>query len=139
MLIAIMEGLSVAGFKSAVTSSSGETEIVATPAITNEPRFAELDGSLFLAIQTDEALKLNEGTVVEFKFKRKELTSFHVNDANQDVLNQGEADVLVMIHQDLALALKSEKLLALKIIDGDQISTYKVNDFWQPHSFLSEL
>lgn len=105
-----------------------------------QPMFAELKGSLFLAVQTSNGLRLNDGAVVEFQFKKNgSVKSFHVNDANQDVLNQGEADLLVMVHEDLALALKSEKLMKVKITSGDEVTTLRINDYWPPHVYLTNL
>ena len=68
------------------------------------PLFTELDGNLFLAIQTEEHINVEDGDVVEFIFNRKsKLVSFHINDINQDLIDKGEAQLFVMIHQDLAL------------------------------------
>jgi hypothetical protein len=139
ILVGIMEGLSGSVIISDFDKEIARVEKPRTAAKLTEPRFTKLDGSLFLAVQTGDSLVLDEGAVVEFQFKRKNLKSFHVNDANQNVLNHGDADILVMIHQDLALALKNEKLVELRIIDGDKISSFKVDEFWQPHTYLTSL
>ena len=106
--------------------------------ITTEPRFTELGNSLFLAVKTDNSLTLKEGTVVEFIFKKKNYKTYHVNDSNQDVLDKGDADLLVMVHQDLAVALGNEKLLGIKVVDGDEVSFFNVEEYWQPHNYISQ-
>ena len=57
---------------------------------------------------------------------KKTLKSFHVNDVNQDILDNGDADLLVMVHQDLALALKSNKLIkfTLNLIELGKLFSY---------------
>ena len=138
ILVGLMEGLSGFGLDMGLRGDSNSSSRGVTKDYL-EPRFADLNGSLFLALQTDIGHSLEEGTVVDFVFKRQTIKSFHVNGANQDVLNQGEADVLVMIHQDLALALKTEKLLEIKISGNGRTAAFKVGEIWAPHTYLSKL
>lgn len=139
ILVGAIKGLSGTDMNAAQRDETTTSDSFIRPTLITQPQFAELGGSLFLAIETQRGLSLNDGAVVEFKFKGKALKSFHVNDVNQDVLDQGEADVLVMIHKDLALALKSNRLQEIIITDGDQVTTYKVGEFWQPHNYLTSL
>ena len=139
ILVGLVEGISGASIKAENNKAELSSEIENFDSILIEPRFLELGNNLFLALETGQSLELHEGAVIEFKFRKKSLKSFHVNDANQDVLNQGNADLIVMVHKDLALALKSEKLVSIKIIDGDKISSVKIDDYWQPHHYLSQL
>ena len=137
ILVGLMEGLSGFGLD---TGLRGEDEMTAESIALKEspePQFANLNGSLFLALKTNQSLKLDEGSVVEFIFKRQSMKSFHVNDANQDILNHDGADVLVMIHHDLAMALKTEKLMTIKITSNGEVSSFEVGDFWAPHRYLS--
>lgn len=140
ILVGVAKGLSGVGLTDENRSENPYVITSESSDFIAQPMFTELNGSLFLAIQTSNEMTLDDGAVVEFQFKKNgTLKSFHVNDANQDVLNQGEADLLVMVHDDLALALKSEKLMKIKIINGDEVSTLRVNDHWPPHIYLTNL
>ena len=130
LLVGLMEGLSGFGLDTGLREEADlSVERIELPK-SPEPQFANLNGSLFLALKTNQALKLTEGSVVEFIFKRQAIKSFHVNDANQNILNHGGADVLVMIHQDLAMALKNEKLMTIIITSNGEVSSY-----WAPHNY----
>jgi hypothetical protein len=139
ILVGVIKGLSGTEINAAKSNEITYSDSFIRPTLSTEPQFAELGGSLFLAIETQEDLVLDDGAVIEFKFKGEALKSFHVNDVNQDVLDQGDADVLVMIHKDLALALKSKRLKEIIITDGDEVTTYEVGEFWQPHNYLTSL
>lgn len=109
------------------------------PLITNDPVFSMLDSSLYLTVHTNQVLGLEDGAVVEFVFEKKRFRSYHVVDKNYELLENGKADLLVMIQQDLAFALKSERLIGIKVINGDQITDFEIKEFWQPHNYISQL
>jgi len=104
------------------------------------PTYTYLDGNLFLAIDSKKDLHLSEGAIIEFNFgKRKIVKSFHVNDINQDIIDKGDADLFVMIHHDLALSLKNEKLIKIKVIDEGTIYRISVDKQWQPHKLIAQI
>lgn len=104
------------------------------------PAFTEIDGNLFLAIQTEEILNIQDGNVVEFVFNRNSrLISFHINDINQDLIDKGDAQLFVMVHQDLALKLRSSRLKAVNVISNDNPYSIEINDFWVPDNYLTSL
>ena len=104
------------------------------------PTFTELDGNLFLAIQSDDNIKVADGDVVEFVFGRNsKLISFHINDINQDLIDKGEAQLFVMIHQDLALKLRSNRLRDINVINNGKKYAIPVDNYWVPDSYLTSL
>jgi hypothetical protein len=104
------------------------------------PSFTEIDGNLFLAIQAEEVLNIEDGDVVEFVFGRKSrLISFHINDINQDLIDKGDAQLFVMVHQELALKLKSSRLKEVNIISNKNPYTIQINEFWVPDNYLTIL
>jgi hypothetical protein len=104
------------------------------------PAFTEIDGNLFLAIQAEEVLNIEDGDVVEFVFGRKSrLISFHINDINQDLIDKGDAQLFVMVHQELALKLKSSRLKEVNIISNKNPYTIQINEFWVPDNYLTIL
>ena len=104
------------------------------------PAFTEIGGNLFLAIQTEEVLNIEDGAVIEFVFTRNSrLISFHINDINQDLIDKGDAQLFIMVHQELALKLRSNRLKAVNIISNDNQHSIEVNEFWVPDNYLSRL
>ena len=104
------------------------------------PAFTQVEGNLFLAIKTEGQIEVEDGDVVEFVFnKRTRIISFHVNEINQDLINTGDASLFVMVHNDLALTLKSNRLKRINIKHNDEIITIPVDRFWVPHQYLSSL
>jgi hypothetical protein len=104
------------------------------------PAFTEIDGNLFLAIQAEEVLNIEDGDVVEFVFGRKSrLISFHINDINQDLIDKGDAQLFVMVHQELALKLKSSRLKEVNIISNKNPYSIQINEFWVPDNYLTSL
>jgi hypothetical protein len=105
-----------------------------------KPLFTTLDGNMFLAITSEEQIKVEDGDVVEFVFdKRNKFISFHVNDSNQDVIDTGEANLFVMISNELALSLKSHRLQEVRVINDGHVYVLVVNKFWTPDEFMSSL
>lgn len=140
VLVGLVKGLTGADIGNANSTASLMETNDGIEVMNPEPHFTELKGNLFLAVQTPQKLNLEEGAIVEFQFKRNgSVKSFHVNDVNQDVLNQGDADLLVMVHDDLAQALRSHKLMKMKITSGSEVTVVPVNDFWPPHDYLATL
>lgn len=104
------------------------------------PSFTELDGNIFLAIQTDTKIDVKDGDVVEFVFGLKSrMVSFHINDANQQLVDTGKAQIFVMVHRDLALKLKSDRLKEIKITNEGNTLSIPVNKFWVPDNYLTSL
>ena len=104
------------------------------------PSFTQLDGNLFLAIKTESQIKVADGDVVEFIFSKKtKLVSFHVNEINQDLIDSGEANIFVMVHNDLALSLKSHRLQKINIRHNNKVYSLSVNEFWTPDQFMTSL
>ena len=104
------------------------------------PLFTELEGNLFLAIQTIEKIYVEDGDVVEFVFSRKSrLISFHINDINQDLIDKGEAQLFVMVHHDLALKLRSNRLKEINITSNGNTFSIPVNNYWVPDNYLTSL
>jgi hypothetical protein len=105
-----------------------------------KPMFTTLDGNMFLAITTEAPINVDDGDVVEFVFdKRNKFISFHVNDTNQDVIDTGEANLFVMISNELALSLKSHRLQAINVIHDGQVYVLAVDSFWTPDEYLGSL
>jgi hypothetical protein len=104
------------------------------------PAFTQVDGNMFLAINTDAQIEIEEGDVVEFVFnKRTRIISFHVNDINQDLINTGNASLFVMVHDDLALSLKSHRLKRINITHENKVYSIAVDKFWMPHQYMTSL
>ena len=107
---------------------------------TMKPSYTYLDGNLFLAIKTSKQLTVEDGDVVEFRFeKSNKLISFHVNEINQNLINTGEANIFVMIHNDLALKLKSHRLKQIIVNHDNEVYKLEVNSFWAPDQFMTNL
>lgn len=103
------------------------------------PQFTLLEGNIFLAIKTDEYLEAVDGDIIEFVFKDKtKLISFHINDSNQELIDTGSANLFVMIHQDLALRLRSTRLKEINLHHDNQIINIPVDDFWIPGKNISQ-
>lgn len=140
VLIGLFESFSGTEIRADISKEANSARYVTPLTITTEPHFSEIGGSLFLAVQTEQYLRLAEGAVIQFDFRKNgSIKSFHVNDANQNIIDQGKADILVMIHQELALALRSNKLAGIKVIDGDRVMNFVIDDYWQPHTHLTNL
>jgi len=104
------------------------------------PSFTQLDGNLFLAIKTEGSIEVEDGDVIEFIFGRKtRLISFHVNEINQDLINTGNANLFVMVHNDLALALKKHRLKNINVKHDGEVYSYEVNKFWTPDQYMTSL
>ncbi len=104
------------------------------------PLFTQLDGNLFLAIQTQEPIEVTDGTAVEFVFdENAKVISFHINDANQNLINTGVANLFVMIHHDLALKLRSTRLKEINVLQGKNVTKIPVDRFWIPSQNLINL
>ena len=104
------------------------------------PAFTELDGNLFLAIKTEGYIKVEDGDVIEFIFgKKTKLISFHVNEINQDLIDTGNANIFVMVHHDLALMLKSNRLKQIKVSHNGEVHSFMVNKFWAPDQNMASL
>jgi hypothetical protein len=104
------------------------------------PSFTQVDGNMFLAIKTEGQVEIEDGDVVEFIFnKRTRIISFHVNDINQDLINTGNASLFVMVHNELALSLKSQRLKRINIKHNDEIISIQVDKFWIPHQYMTSL
>jgi hypothetical protein len=104
------------------------------------PVFTQVDGNLFLAIKTEDQINVEDGDVVEFVFnKRKRIISFHVNEINQELINTEDASLFVMVHNDLALTLKSNRLKQITITHNNEVYSLPVNKFWIPHQYLTSL
>ncbi|GEM_PF-5215911 len=122
--------------KSTASSAAGNEATVDMPA---RPVFITLADNIFLAIKVNRPLTVTDGDVVEFVFgKKAKLVTFHINDINQDMLDKGEADLLVMVHQDLALALKDKQLDHIIVHHPDGATTIPVKRNWQPDVYLSQ-
>jgi hypothetical protein len=107
---------------------------------TMKPSYTYLDGNLFLAIKTNKQLTVEDGDVVEFRFeKSNKLISFHVNEINQNLINTGDANLFVMIHNDLALKLKSHRLKQIIVNHDNEAYKLEVNSFWAPDQFMTNL
>ncbi len=120
------------GVKPEITIAKTEPSIV--------PKFTKLDGNLFLALNLEDSVNLADGTVIEFDFGRKnKIVSFHVNDINQEIIDSGKADVFVMIHQDLALELRNERLNGIKIHSFNEDISIPVGQHWKPDQYLVSL
>ena len=132
------------GFNSSAKLLSTKKEINDTYSIgllsLMTPSFTQLDGNLFLAIKTTGPIEVEDGDVIEFIFgKKNRLISFHVNEINQDLINTGNADLFVMIHNDLALALKSHRLKHINVMHNGDTYSSEVNKFWAPDQFMANL
>ena len=104
------------------------------------PSFTQVDGNMFLAIKTEGQVEIEDGDVVEFIFnKRTRIISFHVNDINQDLINTGNASLFVMVHNELALSLKSQRLKRINIKHNDEVISIQVDKFWIPHQYMTSL
>ena len=104
------------------------------------PAFTQVDGNMFLAINTEGQVEIEDGDVVEFIFnKRTRIISFHVNDINQDLINTGNASLFVMVHNELALSLKSQRLKRINIRHNDEVISIQVDKFWIPHQYMTSL
>ena len=141
ILIAIITLLKIT---TGVDSSAGRsTETVDTSAYNVPvivPQFTELDGNLFLALDLQDSLFLSDGDIVEFNFGRNnKLISFHVNDINQEIIDSGNANVFVMIPQDLAIELKNERLSSIRIKSSEKEVVVPVNQRWQPDQYIVSL
>jgi hypothetical protein len=104
------------------------------------PSFTQLNGNLFLAIKTASPIEVEDGDVVEFIFGRKtSLISFHVNESNQEIINTGNASLFVMVHNDLAIALKKHRLKHINVRHNSELYSYEVNKFWAPDQYMTSL
>ena len=104
------------------------------------PSYTQLKGNLFLAIETENAIKVEDGDVIEFVFsKHSNVSSFHVNEINQDLIDTRKASLFVMVHNDLALALRSHRLIEVNVHHNDEVSTLDVGQFWVPDQHLASL
>ncbi|RLD19635.1 MAG: hypothetical protein DRI71_11510 [Bacteroidetes bacterium] len=107
---------------------------------TMTPTFTHLDGNLFLAIATENDISIEDGDVVEFIFEKgSKLISFHVNEINQDLINTGEASLFVMVHNDLALKLRSHRLQKIIVIHHNEEYSIEVNKIWTPDQYMTSL
>lgn len=105
-----------------------------------KPLFTQIDGNMFLAINTDAQIEIEDGDVVEFVFnKRPRIISFHVNDINQDFIDTGNASLLVMVHNELVLSLKSQRLKRIIIRHKNVTYSLPVDAFWMPHQYMTSL
>jgi hypothetical protein len=131
----------ISGFNTSATLVNPLTEIDEdTESNVLTPRFTELDGNLFIAVKTDDNIEVEDGDVVEFVFNKKtKLISFHINDINQNLIDTGEANLFVMVHQDLALKLRSHRLKQINVIHNGKKQTIKINKFWLPDAHLGSL
>lgn len=134
----------LAGFKTSVLPHNPKKEV--NDAYSVEilslvtPSFTQLDGNMFLAINIEDKVEIEDGDVVEFIFnKRTRIISFHVNDINQDLINTGNASLFVMVHNELALSLKSQRLKRIKIKHNDEVISIQVDKFWIPHQYMTSL
>ena len=110
------------------------------PAAPVQPVFTTLADNLFLAVKVDQELALEDGDIVEFVFGRNhKLVSFHINDINQDLLDRGGANMLVMVHHDLALALRDKILEHINVLHKGKTITIPVKQNWQPDMYLTNL
>ncbi len=122
--------------KSTAHGIAGNEATVEMPA---RPVFITLADNIFLAIKVNRPVAVTDGDVVEFVFGKKDkLVTFHINDINQDMLDKGEADLLVMVHQDLALALKDKQLDHLIVHHPGRATTIPVKRNWQPDVYLRQ-
>ena len=133
-----------AGFKTSAKLLSPKKEVHGTYNIdllsTMKPSFTYLDGNLFLAIKTKNKLIVEDGDVVEFVFeKSNKLISFHVNEINQNLINTGNASLFVMIHNDLALKLRSHRLKQIIVKHQNEVYNLEVNSIWAPDQFMTNL
>lgn len=133
-----------AGFNSSANLLRTKKEINETYSIgllsIMTPTFTQLDGNLFLAIRTEGPIEVEDGDVIEFIFGRKtRLVSFHVNEINQDLINTGNANLFVMVHNDLALALKKHRLKHINVKHNGEVYSYEVNKFWAPDQYMASL
>ncbi len=104
------------------------------------PSYTRLKGNLFLAIETEGLIEVVDGDVIEFVFsKHASVRSFHVNEINQDLIDTGKASLFVMVHNDLALALRLHRLVEINILNNKEASTLAVDQFWIPDEHLSNL
>ena len=104
------------------------------------PAFTQVDGNMFLAINTEGSIYIEDGDIVEFVFnKRTMIISFHVNDINQDLINSGNASLFVMVHNELALSLKSQRLKRINIKHNDDVYSLPIDKFWIPHQNMTSL
>ncbi len=113
--------------------SEGDPKTTNSPA----PHYINLDGTLFLAIDTPVRLQLDDGDVVEFVFDDgSKKVSFHINEANQQVVKTTYASVFVLVPHDMALALRDKAIKKINIHShyGDYVLT--VNQHWIPHLYL---
>ena len=133
-----------AGFNSSANLLRTKKEINETYSIgllsIMTPTFTQLDGNLFLTIRTEGPIEVEDGDVIEFIFGRKtRLVSFHVNEINQDLINTGNANLFVMVHNDLALALKKHRLKHINVKHNGEVYSYEVNKFWAPDQYMASL
>jgi hypothetical protein len=134
----------LAGFNTSVNPHNPKKEV--NDAYSEEllslitPSFTQLDGNMFLAIDTEGQVEIEDGDVVEFIFnKRTRIISFHVNDINQDLIKTGNASLFVMVHDELALSLKSRRLKRINIKHNDEVISIQVDQFWIPHQYMTSL
>ena len=101
------------------------------------PQYVSLQGTLFLAIDTPARLHLDDGDVVEFIFSDgSKKVSFHINEANQEVVNTGTASVFVLVPDDMALALRDKAIRKIKVNSAYGDYVLNVNQRWAPHAYL---
>jgi hypothetical protein len=130
----------VSGFMVVSPDKDNNDAIILTDSSPMTPLFTTLEGNIFLAITTETPIKVQDGDVVEFVFdKKNKFISFHVNDSNQDIIDTGEANLFVMISNELALSLKSHRLQEVRVINDGQVYVLAVNNFWTPDEFMSSL
>jgi len=103
-------------------------------------QFTQLDGNLFLAIKVAGQIEAEDGDIIEFIFNNNDkLVSFHINDSNQELIDTGKANLFVMVHHDLALALKSTRLKEINFIQKNQSVLIQVDSFWVPSHNIHNL
>jgi len=140
LVIAVFEDLNGSVINKSVLVEEPQESFMTDLHTRQRPQFTEINGSVFLVLNTGMNLNIADGAVVEFIFKGpKKQVTFHVNDANQEIIDQGNADLLMMIHEDLALALKHNLLKKLRIINDGVSYSIKVGAYWQPHLYLAKL
>ena len=133
-----------AGFNTSVNLINTKKEIFESHSVGMlsmvTPLYTHLDGNLFLAIKTDGQLDVEDGDVVEFIFdKNVSFVSFHVNEINQDLINTGGASLFVMVHNDLAISLRSNRLRQINVKHDDDVYSLEVNEFWTPDQYMTRL
>ena len=141
-LIGVIHVLSSFNYKATLLNTKKEINDIYSVGLMSSmtPAFTELDGNLFLAIKTEGHIKVEDGDVIEFIFgKKTKLISFHVNEINQDLIDTGNANIFVMVHHDLALMLKSNRLKQIKVSHNGEVQSFVVNKFWAPDQNMASL